>query len=126
VIFTRFDALEDKAYGDLEAEDCSHLDAVAQAPARAVADFEAQHLPLVYGQKYTPKGYVYLRGNTFAIILVLTAIKVDGSDLNKSETDCRELTQTVAAVLDDDNLQRLFVSTQRNNLQMCMEYAIKR
>ena len=71
-------------------------------------------------------GHVYLRGNTFVIILVSTAIKVDGSDMNKPETDCRELTQTVAAVLNNDNLQRLFVSTQRNNVKLCMEYAIKR
>jgi hypothetical protein len=71
-------------------------------------------------------GHVYLRGNAFVIILVSTAIKVDGSDMNKPETDCRELTQTVAAVLNNDNLQRLFVSTQRNNVKLCMECVIKR
>ena len=46
--------------------------------------------------------------------------------MNKLETDCRELMETVAAVLDDDNLQRLFVSTQRNNLELCMKRAVKR
>ncbi|KIM77679.1 hypothetical protein PILCRDRAFT_76386 [Piloderma croceum F 1598] len=107
VLFTKFDALEDKAYGDL-AKHYPHEDAVAQAPARAVADFENQHLPRVYRLKYPPKGHVYLR------------------DLNKAETDCRELTETIAAVLGDDNLRRLFVSMQKNNLQLCMEYAIKR
>jgi hypothetical protein len=91
-----------------------------------VADFENEYLPLVYGQKYPPMGHVYLRGNESVIILVSTAIKVDGSDMNKPETDCPELTHTVAAVLNNDNLQRLFVSTQRNNVKLCMEYAIKR
>ena len=125
MIFTKFDALEDKAYGDL-AKHYPHEDAVAQAPARAVADFENQHLPRVYGLKYPPKGHVYLRGSVFIIMFVLAAIRIDGSDMNKPETDCRELTQTVAAVLGDDDLQRLFVSTQRNNLGLCVEYAIKR
>jgi hypothetical protein len=91
-----------------------------------VADFENQHLSRVYGEKYPPMGHVYLRGNAFVVILVSTAIKVDSSDMNKPETDCRELTHTVAAVLNNDNLQRLFVSTQRNNVKLCMEYAIKR
>jgi hypothetical protein len=71
-------------------------------------------------------GHVYLRGNAFVIILVSTAIKVDDTDMNKPETHCRELTRTVAAVLNNDNLQQLFVSTQRNNVKLCMEYAIKR
>jgi hypothetical protein len=91
-----------------------------------VIDFEKQHLSRVYGQKYPPMGHVYLRGNALVIILVSTAIKVDDTDMDKPETDCHELTDTVAAVLNNDNLQQLFVSTQRNNLKLCMEYVIKR
>ena len=53
--------------------------------------------------------------------------RIDGqvADMDKPETDCRELTETIAAVLDNVNLQRLFVSTQRNNLEICMKYAVK-
>jgi len=47
-------------------------------------------------------------------------------DMNKPEADCGRLLDTVAAVLDDTNLQRLFVSTQRNNLELCMKYAVER
>jgi len=107
-IFTKFDALEDKAYGDLEEEEFSHEKAVALAPARAVANFENQHLHDLYRRKYPPGGHVYLR------------------EMDKPETDCRELTQTVAAVLDDDNLKRLFVSTQQNNLELCIKLAVSR
>jgi len=53
-------------------------------------------------------------------------IKICVSDMNKQETDCRELTATVAAVLDNDNLQRLFVTTQKNNLEVCIKYAVMR
>ena len=127
-IFTKFDALEDKAYGELENEGLSHQEVVAQAPGRAVTDFENEHLPYLYGLKYPPGGHVYLRGNAFVFLSVFTAARVDGwgSDMDKPETDCRELTQTVAAVLDDDNLKRLFVSTQQNNLELCIKLAVSR
>ena len=104
------------------------MDAVAQAPARAVTNFENQHLPDLYKRKYPPGGHVYLRGNIFVFLSVFTATRVDGwgSEMHKPETDCRELTQTAAAVLGDDNIQRLFVSTQQNNLKLCIEFAVER
>ena len=46
--------------------------------------------------------------------------------MNKEETKCHELTETIAAVLDNDHLQQLFVSTQKNNIELCMIYALKR
>jgi hypothetical protein len=44
--------------------------------------------------------------------------------MDKPETTCGGLTKTTAAILDDDNLKLLFVSTQRNNLELCVEYAV--
>ena len=62
-IFTKFDALDDKAYGDLEKEGMPWEEARRQAPVRAVADFEKEHLDSIYHKrKYPPKGHVYLRG----------------------------------------------------------------
>jgi hypothetical protein len=127
-MFTKFDALEDKAYGELEEAGFSHDEAVAEAPARAVTNFENQHLRDLYERKYPPGGHVYLRGKRFVFLSLFTATIVDGwsSEMHKPETDCRELTQTVAVVLGDENLQRLFVSTQRNNLKLCIEFAMWR
>ena len=42
------------------------------------------------------------------------------SDMNKEETKCHELTETIAAVLDNNHLQQLFVSTQKNNIEICI------
>ena len=64
-MFTKFDALEDKAYGELEKAGFSHEEAVAEAPARAITNFENQHLRDLYERKYPPGGHVYLRGNKF-------------------------------------------------------------
>jgi len=62
-IFTKFDALEDVAYGKLKNEGVVHNDAVKQTADRAVADFERDYLSALYKVKYPPKGHVYLRGN---------------------------------------------------------------
>ena len=41
-----------------------------------------------------------------------TQFDISTPDMNKPETNCRELTARTAAVLDNKNLQLLFVSTQ--------------
>jgi hypothetical protein len=112
-IFTKFDALEVSAYSELIDElkgepETIHKEAIAQAPARALADFQKNYLPDLYARKYPPRRHVYLR------------------NMNKVETDCCELIETIAAVLDNGNIQRLFVSTQRNNLGTCIKYAVSK
>lgn len=48
------------------------------------------------------------------------------SDMYKADANCKELTERTAAVIDNETLLLLFVSTQQNNLGICMKYAIKR
>ncbi|KAF8815112.1 hypothetical protein BYT27DRAFT_7199608 [Phlegmacium glaucopus] len=105
-MFTKFDALEDVAYGKLIKEGIPPADAVNQTADRAVADFEKEYLPIFHELDFPPKGHVYLR------------------DMNKPGADCRQLADTVAAVLNNTNLKRLFVSTQRNNLELSITYAV--
>ncbi|KAF8808200.1 GTP-binding protein [Phlegmacium glaucopus] len=107
-IFTKFDALEDIAYGKLTKEGIPAKDAVKQTADRAVADFEKEYLPIFQELDFPPKGHVYLR------------------DMNKPGADCCRLVDTVAAVLNNTNLKQLFVSTQRNNLELCIKYAVER
>ena len=40
--------------------------------------------------------------------------------------DCRDLVARTTAALSNVTLEQLFVSTQQNNLQTCIQYAIKR
>ena len=110
----------------LEEEGASEADAQAQAPARAVDDFEKMYLGDLYKREYPPSGHVYLRGNHF--VWVFTMMGIDGcvSDMNKQETKCQELTETIAVVLDNNHLQQLFVSMQKNNIKICMKYALTR
>lgn len=127
-IFTKFDAFEDVAYGKLIKEGIPEADAVGQTADRAVADFEREYLPLFREVGFPPKGHVYLRGNAIILLPLFMATQVNRQilDMNKPEADCRQLVDTVAAVLGKTELQQLFVSTQRNNLEICMKYALQK
>ena len=41
------------------------------------------------------------------------------------EKDCAELTQQTADAMDDDSIHWLFVSTQMNNLDLCVKSALQ-
>ncbi|KIM26306.1 hypothetical protein M408DRAFT_73062 [Serendipita vermifera MAFF 305830] len=107
-LFTKFDALDNKAFAALREERLSRADARSVAPNRAKMDFEQQHLNSFYGRPYPPKGHVYLR------------------DMNKEDADCNELIRQTASALDGGFLEQLLVSTQENTLELCTEYAFKR
>ena len=46
-------------------------------------------------------------------------------DMDLQEKNCPELTQQTADAIDDDSMHQLFVSTQRNNLDLCVESALQ-
>lgn len=66
-VFTKFDALDNKAFGILRKENLSRADAKREAPKRAAADFEKSHLPLLYAKSYPPRNHVCLRGMLFRL-----------------------------------------------------------
>jgi len=45
--------------------------------------------------------------------------------MDLDERDCPELTQKTADTIDDVNLHQLFISTQMNNLDLCVKSAIQ-
>ncbi|KIM30955.1 hypothetical protein M408DRAFT_65939 [Serendipita vermifera MAFF 305830] len=107
-VFTKFDALDDNAYDTLRDNNLSRSDARKEAPKHAVAEFEQHHLNSFYTKPYPPKAHVYLR------------------DMNKEGTNCDELLRQTAGALDNEFLENLLVSTQRNNLELFIEYGFKR
>jgi hypothetical protein len=81
VIFTKFDARDDIAYGDLREEGISVQDARERAPARAVIDFEKMHLGGLYEKEYPPRVHIYLRGT----MLLLSYVKATKLNLFRYE-----------------------------------------
>jgi hypothetical protein len=69
VVFTKFDALDDEAYGVLRDEGLLPDEAVIQAPIRAMKDFQnnSKELPL-FKSHYPPKAFVILRGKISFIV----------------------------------------------------------
>jgi hypothetical protein len=70
VAFTKFDAMDDEAYGALKEEGLLQDDAVNQAPSRAMKDFEKARKDLsIFKSRYPPKAFVILRGKAFSVIV---------------------------------------------------------
>jgi hypothetical protein len=47
------------------------------------------------------------------------------SDMRKDDSNCGELIERTANVLDDDRLKLLFVLVQQNNIDICIRYALQ-
>ncbi|TDL22678.1 hypothetical protein BD410DRAFT_788518 [Rickenella mellea] len=106
-IFTKFDAQDHKAYRALRNEEVPIENAGHQAALRAEQECQPV-LNRIYESRYGPKSHVYLR------------------DMHKPKAQCDELMEKTASTLNDEVLKLLFVSTQRNNLKLCIEHALTR
>ncbi|KAG2358939.1 hypothetical protein BDR07DRAFT_1416285 [Suillus spraguei] len=108
VLFTKFDAFYDVAYGELKSKGKSIKDARALAPTHAEKSFaNGPQLEFLKGVRWPPKCHVCL------------------PNMDKDDADCGPLIERTAGTLDSDVLQRLFVSTQQINLELCMKYAVE-
>ncbi|KAG2352117.1 era-like GTP-binding protein [Suillus spraguei] len=109
VLFTKFDAFYDVAYGELKSKGKSIKDARALAPTHAQESFaNGPQLEFLKGVRLPPKCHVCL------------------SNMDKDDADCGPLIERTAGTLDSNVLQRLFISTQQINLELCMKYAVEK
>jgi len=46
--------------------------------------------------------------------------------MHEPGADCKDLIETTADALSSEELQQLFISTQQNNVEVCIKYGIKR
>ncbi|KAF9460676.1 hypothetical protein BDZ94DRAFT_1169286 [Collybia nuda] len=106
-IFTKCEALELTAIEILQGEEnISFRDAAKRAPEYAKKNLWNAHLELEK-QKFSPQGHVYLQ------------------EMQMPHTECTELVECTASVLNGDTLQALFVSTQQVSLEISVRYATK-
>jgi hypothetical protein len=112
VLFTKFDALYDDEFAELISKGVSRKDAQALAAHHAKEAFaNGPQLKLLYNRKGNhrrPRCHICL------------------PDMDKDNADCRPLIELTAETLDNDTLRRMFVSTQRTTLELCMRYAVER
>ncbi|KAG8869538.1 hypothetical protein FRC20_001286 [Serendipita sp. 405] len=74
-IFTKFDALDNRAFNKLKKEGKSRRESRELATQRAVIDFEAIYLKMMYKYTHPPKAHVYLRGEPKTILQMIQAVK---------------------------------------------------
>ncbi|KAN0082520.1 hypothetical protein V8E55_008315, partial [Tylopilus felleus] len=110
-IFTKFDALHAIAYGELRDQHIGLREAVALAPEHAKEIFKCnEYYSMLQVMKFLP-------GNKSSIV-------VEG--INKEKADCSALLMCTAKALDNEVLEMLLVSAQQVNLNICVEYAVRR
>jgi hypothetical protein len=66
VIFTKFDALDNKAFKALRTENISRSEALRLAPKRALDDFETTYRESLSEKMRLAKARVFLRGINFS------------------------------------------------------------
>ncbi|KAF8703648.1 hypothetical protein AX14_014171, partial [Amanita brunnescens Koide BX004] len=106
VIFTKFDAQIIQESVKLNSWE-NYQDKWAKAREVADITFQSIYLARVLSTQHPPKAYVQLE------------------DMHKNDTNCPELTQETANAIDDASLHELFVSTQTNNLDLCVKSALQ-
>jgi len=107
VIFTKFDALADMCYTKLRNQGMEYQEAESAVPDLAEKTFQKEYLPRILSTEFPPKAHVCLAG------------------LDKKENQCSELSKRTMEILNNDVLVNLFVSTQKNNLDLCIKKSIE-
>jgi len=108
LLWTKTDALDVDKIMQLMDEGNSLAEAKEQAPRKAWADFEEENYPIFDRFKYPPKAFVVLR------------------NMHESGADCNDLIEKTTAALSSEELQQLFLSTQKYSVEICVKYGIQR
>jgi len=122
-IFTKFDDLINQVY-DMDLEEEENREAALQA-------LENKFRKLLDEYNYPPRAYVHFEG----MFCLISAQSVDlkarlrigiHDDKGNHQDQVKKLIENTASSLDTPALRMLFVSLQQNNMELCMEYAIRK
>ncbi|KAF7343620.1 GTP-binding protein [Mycena sanguinolenta] len=121
VIFTKFDGLVTKAFQQLRAEGKNIRTANAGKMELAQRMLTKNYRDPLKDATFKPSAYVQLDGG-FAPIS-RSDILIYLSDMRLERSSCTDLITQTARTLTNDALLLLFVSVQRNNIDLCVRYA---
>jgi hypothetical protein len=121
VLWTKTDFLDFPKIKQLMKEGISRSNAIQQAPEKAWVDFENNIHQRFAEFKYPPKAYVVFQSKLWWLTFIWLII----SEMHEPGGNCDELMKKTVAALSSEELQQLFVSTQQNNLDLCVKYGIK-
>ena len=123
-MFTKFDALDDLAFVDLQEKDFAESDAVAQCETHAMELFkETMILDKLSGYKFPPGHTVFLRSMKSLLLSYLAPMHIT-LDLDNPTSSIDSLLEVTALALNESALQQLFVTSQLSNLKLSVKYGI--
>ncbi|KAJ7208526.1 hypothetical protein GGX14DRAFT_365278 [Mycena pura] len=109
-VFTKFDGLITQAFLELKGQGVPRIQALEARHRRAEQKLETDFIKHLEAKKYPPSGYVRLDGESSIFCM---------------SPESTDLIESTAAALTDETLRLLFVSVQRNNIDLCIKYAMK-
>ncbi|KAF7343577.1 GTP-binding protein [Mycena sanguinolenta] len=124
VIFTKFDGLVTKAFQELRAEGKNIRTANTGKVELAQRMLTTNYRDPLNGVEFKPSAYVRLDGGSASDISLILLIVLP--DMRQEHSNCIELINQTAKTLTDDALLLLFVSVQRNNIDLCIRLAVRR
>jgi hypothetical protein len=127
-VFTKFDMLFDIAFGELrKTPGLTRKDLFERAPQRAEEIFAHANIwGRLCGTRHPPKNYVRLARKLTPSLSSVLCVTFPTAEMNVDETDCGPLLECTMGALGDEALQRLLMSTQRTNLELCIMFAVKK
>ena len=123
LIFTKFDALVDMCYNKLRSEGKNPQEAKDSMHDLANKTFQKEYLSHVLATNFPPKAYIHLAGNILSLYKFFEFSQI--LEMDKEENQCPELSEKTMNILDNNILVNLFVSTQKNNLDLCIKKGIE-
>ena len=125
-IFTKFDGQIIAEYVKLNVIENTE-DRWEKARENAEISFQTVYLPKVLNTEHPPKAYVQLQGEPENGDHFLAQLRKYSPmiDLDIPENNCPELTEKTSDAIDDSVLKALFISTQRNNLDLSVKSTLQ-
>ena len=125
LLFTKFDALDARAFKALTPEEKKRQDAHALAQQRSEERFRENELQRFSGFRYPPKDIIYLR-STLSLglggTILLTSIDMDDEE---ESHQCSKIIEITTANLHEQTLKHLLISVQKVNIKLWAKYAIE-
>ena len=127
-MWTKMEFLNLPKIKQLMKDGVSKSEAMQQAPKKAWVNFENNIHQDFTEFKYLPKAFVAFRSQCYIYSYVpfpYILFTFFGAGMHEAGGNCNELIRKTTDAHSSKELQQLFLSTQKNNLDICGEYAIE-
>ena len=124
-IFTKMDALDDKAYNELLNNGASWEEAEEKVASVAQDIFERKYLRPLEQVKHQPRAVVKLRSMSLLVIMATFSI-ICHPDMDDPKTKCDQLLVATSRALNRETLRLFCLSILRNDVESRIQEVISK